>query len=56
MVGPGAFFADYSQVIGRDNQRRKTFTSDSDYQVYIERLARYDFLKSRSGKVLMRRV
>jgi putative transposase len=28
-------------VIVRGNQRQKTFTSDSDYQAYIERLARY---------------
>ena len=28
-------------VIARGNQRQKTFTSDSDYQAYIERLARY---------------
>ena len=28
-------------VIARGNQRQKTFTSDNDYQAYIERLARY---------------
>jgi len=28
-------------VIVRGNQRQKTFTSESDYQAYIERLARY---------------
>ena len=28
-------------VIARGNQRQKTFTSDSDYRAYIERLARY---------------
>jgi REP-associated tyrosine transposase len=28
-------------VIARGNQRQKIFTSDSDYQAYIERLARY---------------
>jgi len=25
----------------RGNERQKTFTSDGDYQAYIERLARY---------------
>ena len=28
-------------VIVRGNQRQKTFTAESDYQAYIERLARY---------------
>ena len=28
-------------VIVRGNQRQKTFTSESDYLAYIERLARY---------------
>jgi REP element-mobilizing transposase RayT len=28
-------------VIVRGNQRQKTFTAESDYQGYIERLARY---------------
>ncbi len=28
-------------VIVRGNQRQKTFTVESDYQAYIERLARY---------------
>jgi putative transposase len=28
-------------VIVRGNQRQKTFTSDSDYQAYVERLVRY---------------
>ena len=36
-------------VIVRGNQRQKTFTSDSDYQAYIERLARY---RKRYGYVL----
>jgi putative transposase len=28
-------------VIVRGNQRQKTFTAESDYQAYMERLARY---------------
>jgi len=28
-------------VIVRGNQRQKTFTSESDYRAYIERLGRY---------------
>jgi putative transposase len=37
LFAPGVLY----HVIVRGNQRQKTFTAESDYQAYIERLARY---------------
>jgi REP-associated tyrosine transposase len=37
LFAPGLFY----HVIVRGNQRRKTFFSDADYMVYLERLGRY---------------
>jgi REP-associated tyrosine transposase len=37
LFAPGVLY----HVIVRGNQRQKTFTSDSDYQAYLERLAKY---------------
>ena len=37
LFAPGVLY----HVIVRGNQRQKTFTAESDYQAYIQRLARY---------------
>jgi hypothetical protein len=37
VFAPGVLY----HVIVQGNQREKTFTSDGDYQVYLERLAKY---------------
>ena len=37
VFAPGVLY----HVIVRGNQRQKTFTSDGDYQAYLERMAKY---------------